>query len=131
MADNLNPNDLEVMQILWAEGPLKPLEIQQKLGGSVKNAALRWQLRALMEKGHVTRQKVGKAFYYQATTSQRSAFEKFARKLIKVFGDGSPVSLIGRMIDLELMSKDEIEQLKKYASRTTKEPGKAGKKGTE
>lgn len=130
MADNLNPNDLEVMQILWEQGPLKPLEIQQRLGTSVKNAALRWQLVTLMEKGHVTRQKVGKAYYYQATTSQQSVFEKFAQRLINVFGGGSAVALIGRMIDQEMMSPEDIKQLRKFASGTAGETGKTGKKGT-
>lgn len=131
MANNLNPNDLEVMQILWEHGPQKPAEIQEKLNNDVKNAALRWQLRTLMENGHVTRKKVGKAFYYQAKTSQRSVFEKFTRRLINVFGGGSAVALIGRMIDLEMMSEEDIEQLRKFSSGTAGAKGKAGKKGSE
>lgn len=126
---NLNPNDLEIMKVLWEHGSLKPADIEEKLRYSMKNAALRWQLRALMEKGHVTRKKVGKAFFYQATTSQHRAFEKSARRLINVFGGGSVVAFVGRMIDLDLMSPKDIEQLRKYASESGGDSGKARKKG--
>ncbi|MCE5229569.1 BlaI/MecI/CopY family transcriptional regulator [bacterium] len=129
MASNLNPNDLEIMHVLWQHGPLKPADIEQHLSTPTKNAALRWQLRTLMEKGHVTRRKIGKAFFYQAATSQGRAFEKFARRLINVFGGGSAVAFVGRMIDLELMSPKDIEQLRNYASESGEDSGKTRKKG--
>ena len=40
----------------------------------IKNPALRFYLTTLLEKGHVTRRQVGKAYYYKPATGPRSAF---------------------------------------------------------
>ncbi len=55
--------ELEVMKILWEHGDLKPAQIQDRYCRPIKNAALRFQLKVLLEKGHITRQKIGKAYY--------------------------------------------------------------------
>ena len=47
---------------------LKPSEIQKLYPTPIKNSALRSYLKILMDKGHVSRRKVGKAYEYQAVT---------------------------------------------------------------
>ena len=46
--------ELEVMQVLWEHGELKPGEIQERFPRGIRNAALRSVLLVLLEKGHVT-----------------------------------------------------------------------------
>lgn len=115
---SLNPNELEIMKVLWEHGPLKPSEIQQQLSHPVKNSALRWQLGALIEKGHIVRRKKGKAFHYRAATPQRSVFKKLTRRLADVFCEGSAVALIGQMIESqEELSEEDISELRRIAKR--------------
>ena len=43
--------ELEVMQVLWEHGALKPGEIQERFPRGIRNAALRSVLLVLLEKG--------------------------------------------------------------------------------
>ena len=60
------PGELKVMRLLWEHGELKPAELQGRFPEPIKNPALRSYLTTLVEKGHVTRRRVGKAYYYKA-----------------------------------------------------------------
>ncbi len=115
---SLNPNELEIMKVLWEGGALKPSEIQEQLSHPVKNSALRWQLGALVEKGHLIRKKKGKAYYYSARTHRHSALKKLTRGLAEVFCGGSAVALIGQMIESEEeLSEEDIRELRRIAAR--------------
>ena len=63
--------ELRVMQLLWDHGELKPAELQQRYPEPIKNPALRSYLAILVEKGHVNRRKVGKAYLYKAKTPRQ------------------------------------------------------------
>ncbi len=127
---SFNPNELEIMKILWEEGPLKPSEIQERLSSPIKNSALRWQLGALVEKGQVRRRKRGKAYFYRAATPQRSVFKKLTRRMADVFCGGSAVALIGQMIESEeKLSEEDIRELRRIASKRVSSGGTSQKKG--
>jgi BlaI family penicillinase repressor len=127
----LSPNELEIMRILWEKGALKPSEIQQRLSQPVKNSALRWQLGALVEKGHLTRRKKGKAYYYQASTPRHSVFKKLTRSMAEVFCGGSAIALIGEMIESQNgLSEEDIRELQRIAANKTPSTKASTKKGS-
>ena len=107
--------ELEVMQVLWEHEALKPGEIQEKFPRPIRNAALRSVLLVLLEKGHVTRRKVGKAYYYKARTPRQSTLKKMTRRLAEVFCGGSSAALIAHLIKSEELSEEDIRQLKRIA----------------
>jgi len=107
--------ELEVMRILWAHGERKPAEIQEKFPREIKNSALRSYLSILLEKGHVTRHKVGKAYFYKAKTRQDSAFRTTLRSLLDTFCEGSAEGLLVRLIESEKLSEKELLELKRIA----------------
>ena len=125
----LKPNELEIMNVLWQEGPLKPAEIQERLTSQVKNSALRARLASLIERGQVTRRRRGKAFYYSAVTPKQSALEGLARRMADVFCGGSSVALIGQLIEsTEPWSEEDLETLKRIAEGKAAAAKSAGKK---
>jgi predicted transcriptional regulator len=111
----LTPGELEVMRILWEHGVLKPAEIQEKFPHPIQNAALRFQLKILLEKGHVTRRKDGKAYAYQAVTPREGALAKMTRRMADMFCRGSAVGLIAEMIKSEKLTPDQVRELQQYA----------------
>ncbi len=126
---SLNQDELEIMKVLWNHGALKPAEIQEKLEFPIKNSALRWKLGMLIEKGHVKRQKQGKAFFYQATTPQQNALKKVIRGLADIFCEGSAVALIGQMIESEdRLSEEDVKELRRIAGKVAPRK-KTGRKG--
>src|SRR5687768_13530960 len=66
--------ELEVMNILWEHGELKPAEVIEHYPRPIQNSAVRSFLAVLLKKGHVTRRKVGKAYYYKAKTPREQSF---------------------------------------------------------
>ena len=111
----LTAGELEVMQVLWEHGELKPSEIQERFGRPIKNATLRSALRVLLGKGHVARSKTGKAYYYRAKTPDRNAFQRMSRRLAQVFCGGSSAALVARLIESENFSEEDLRELRRLA----------------
>ena len=107
--------ELEVMRILWKHGELKPAEIQGRFPWEIKNSSLRSYLAILLEKGHLVRRRVGKAYYYQAKTRRESAFRSMVRDLTRVCCDGSVEVLLCHLIRSEKLSGEDLLELKRLS----------------
>lgn len=112
--------ELEIMRILWKHGALKPSEVQEFYPRPIKNAAMRAALRVLVEKGHVSRTKNGKAYFYKAVTPRQSAMKKMVQKLKESFYGGSSAALIAHLIETEKLSQNDIEDLQEIARKRLK-----------
>ena len=128
MMASLTAGQLEMMRVLWEHGEQKPSEIQERFPRSIKNAALRFQLKLLLEKKHVRRRKVGKAYYYVAVTPREGAFRGMVGRLAETFCQGSTVGLIAELIRAERLTVAEIRELQRYA-RGKSRGGVSKKKG--
>ena len=74
-------------------------------------------LLVLLEKGHVTRRKVGRSYVYEARTPRQKTFRKIVRRLTDVFCGGSPAVLIAQLMKTEKLSKDDIIELQRIATQ--------------
>ncbi len=108
--------EIEVMQVLWEHGEMKPADIEQRFPREISNMALRAALRVLLEKGHVSRRKVGKAYFYKATTPQQTAMRAMTRKMADVFAGGSTFGLIAQLLKSESLSDEHLEELRRIAN---------------
>jgi predicted transcriptional regulator len=107
--------ELRVMRLLWKHGELKPAELQERFTEPIKNPALRSYLTTLVEKGHVTRRRVGKAYHYKAVTQSRSAFRSMLFELVETYCGGSVSSLVMNLIRSEKLSEADLLELKRLA----------------
>ena len=126
MAPRLTSAELEVMQVLWEHGELKPAEIIQRFPRAIKNPALRSILGILVEKEHVVRRKAGKAFFYKAKTRQQSVFRAMLRELTETFCQGSSEALLMNLIQSQKLSDDELLELKRLAESSVSSRKKKG-----
>jgi predicted transcriptional regulator len=108
----LTPGELKVMQILWMHGELKPAEIHALFGNDIKNPALRSYLKILLDKGHVTRRQVGKAYVYKAKTRQHAALKSMLGSLIDTFFEGSRRKLLLSLVQQEKLTAQDIAEIK-------------------
>jgi len=115
MMSSFTAGESEIMRILWDYGEQKPSEIQGRYPRRIKNAALRFQLKVLLEKGHVKRRRIGRAYYYKAVTPRTGAFRKMAQRMAEIYCQGSASGLIAELIKTEELSKEEIRELKQLA----------------
>ena len=123
---DLNKSELEVMRVLWEQGPCKPAEIQAAFGWEIENATLRSTLRVLMEKGVVSRRKQGKAFFYRARASREGVLSRTAQMMARVFTGGSTAGLLAQLIKTEKLSAEEIKLLRQVADERSPATPKKG-----
>jgi BlaI family transcriptional regulator, penicillinase repressor len=109
------PGEIEVMRILWEHGELKPAEIQKRFPRPIKNAALRSYLTILVEKGHLARRCMGKAFYYRPKTKRESTFRSMLGDLTRVCCDGSVEMLLCQLIRTQKLSEADLIELKRLS----------------
>lgn len=109
------PGELKIMRLLWEHGELKPAELQERFPEPIKNPALRSYLTTLLEKGHVTRRRVGKAYFYKAVTRSRSAFRTMLGELVETYCGGSVSALVMNLIKSEKLSEADLIELKRLA----------------
>ena len=109
------PGELKVMRLLWQHGEMKPAELQGRFPEPIKNPALRFYLATLVEKGHVTRRKVGKAYFYKPATRPRSAFRSMLAEFVDAHCGGSIQTLVLNIIKAEKLSEDDLLELKRLA----------------
>lgn len=107
--------ELEVMRILWDQGDSKPAEIQGRFPRKITNSSLRSYLAILLEKGHLVRRRVGKAYYYRAKTRRNSAFRSMLRDLTRVCCDGSVDALLCHLIRSQKLSEEDLIELKRLS----------------
>jgi predicted transcriptional regulator len=109
--------ELKVMRLLWEHGELKPAELQARFPEPIKNPALRSYLTTLLDKGHVRRRRVGKAYYYTAATRSKSAFRTTLKDLVNTYCGGSVQTLLMNLIKSEKLSDDDLLELKRLAEQ--------------
>lgn len=117
----LTQGELEVMQVLWEHGALKPTEIQEHFPRPIRNAALRSVPLVLLEKGHVARRRAGRAYYYEARTPLEGTLRKMARRMADAFCGGSTTALIAQLIASEKLSADDARALRDVMAERTDE----------
>ena len=117
------PGELECMRVLWEHGELKPGEILERLPRELNNSALRSYLTILVEKGHVTRRKVGKAYYYQAKAPRERAFRDMVQELAGTFFGGSTKRLAAHLVASEDLSAADVEELRGAAADDSEDAG--------
>lgn len=120
--------ELNVMRLLWEHGELKPGQMQSLFPEPIKNPALRSYLTILVEKGHVARRKVGKAYFYRAVTLQHSAFGATLRELIDAFCQGSSRALLLNLIRREKLTAADLVELKRLADEEPTPPSASRRK---
>src|SRR4051794_16129815 len=116
------PGELKVMRLLWEHGEMKPADLQDRFPEPIKNPALRSYLTTLLEKGHITRRRVGKAYYYKAVTRSRSAFRSMLGELVDAYCGGSIQALVMNIIKSERLSEEELLELKRLADEGNPTP---------
>ncbi len=107
--------ELEVMRILWKHGEMKPAEIQDRFPWKIQNSSLRSYLAILLEKGHLIRRRMGKAYYYRAKTRCESTFRSMLCDLTRICCDGSVEALLCQLIRSEKLSEEDLIELKRIA----------------
>lgn len=110
----LTENELEVMQILWNQAPLKISDILDSLRRTPKPAytSLLTLVQTMEKKGYIRHQKIGKAFVYLPILQQKKFLISEIKRMAKRLLGGSPGMLVLNLVENEQLNETEIHTLK-------------------
>ena len=101
----------EVMQLIWADGPLTAEIVREKLARRLKESTVRTVLRRLEEKGYVGHTVEGRTYVYQATQPRGKVAAKAVKRIVDWFCNGSVEEVLVGMVDSAMLDQRQLRML--------------------
>lgn len=111
--------ELEILQILWAKGPVAVKDVHEAMGGEDRNGytTILKLLQIMHEKGLVTRQKSGKMHLYTAVPTREKTRQQMLDKMIDTVFQGSAIQLVMSALGNKKSSKEDLQEIKQYLEK--------------
>ena len=112
-SSSLTPLELQIMQVLWREGPSNVQHVQANLPSSTDLAynTVQTMLNILHRKGRVRRSLKGRAYVYRAAVSKELAVGQAVRDLVERMFGGSSEELVMSLIKSRQVDPERIADL--------------------
>ena len=119
----LTPLELQIMQVLWKDGPANVQEVQTKLSSEPPLAYTTVQtvLNTLERKSKVKRALKGRAYTYRAVASRDKAMLSAVKELVEKMFGGSSEDLIMSLIKARQVDPARIAELTRSLAEPAKE----------
>lgn len=113
LSDEVTPLELQILQVLWSQGPSNVLHVQKSLPreSDLAYTTVQTMLNVLHRKGRVRRTLRGRAYEYQAVVSQEAVTGHAVRDLIQRMFGGSPESLVMSLIKSSQVDPQRVAEL--------------------
>ena len=111
----MTENELEVMQILWKQAPLKVADILEHIKREPKPAytSLMTLVQSMERKSYLKSLKEDKAYLYSPNIPEKKFMATEVKRTAKRLFGGSPGDLVLNLVQNEQLNKSELEALKK------------------
>jgi len=109
--DALTKLELEIMQVIWKQGPSNVSAVQEGLGQQLAYTTVQTMLNILHRKGKLKRKLKGRAFEYSATVSEANASHHALRDLVDRMFGGSSEELVMSLIKSKQIDAEQIARL--------------------
>ena len=117
---DLGDLEREVMQLVWANGPVTAEAVCEKLERRLKESTVRTVLRRLEDKGYVTHTVDGRTYVYQAAAPRGRVAAKAVQRVVDWFCNGSIEEVLVGMVDASMLDQ---RQLRLLADKVAKAKG--------
>jgi predicted transcriptional regulator len=110
------------MHVIWRSGPSSVEAVYLALtpARKLKESSVRTMLRRLEKKRYLSHESDGRAYIYKAAEGPRRLAARAVRQIIDRFCQGSVTELVTGMVDAEVLSDQELDQLAQLARRHRK-----------
>jgi predicted transcriptional regulator len=109
--------ELDVMTVLWEQGPSTVAEVQAALADRLAYTTVLTVLRLLEEKGHVGHSEEGRAHRFHSLVEREHASKSALRRLTERLFSGSPELLLTRLVEDEKLTPGELERMRELLDR--------------
>ena len=114
MADtrpDLGELELEVMQRVWADGPISAESVRERLSRPLKESTVRTVLRRLEAKGYVTHTVEGRTYLFAAAEKRAAVAAAAVRRIMDGFCNGSLEEVLAGMVDHQKLDPRQLQAL--------------------
>ena len=114
-SEQLTPLELDIMKVLWDEGPATVQAVQQHLPDHRKLAytTVQTMLNVLHRKGKVKRSLKNRAYQYRASVTRRQVAGQAVGDIINRLFGGSAESLVMSLVEHRHLTPGKLAQLNK------------------
>ena len=121
---DLGDLEREVMQLVWAHGPVTAEAVRERLSRPLKESTVRTVLRRLEDKGYTTHTVDGRTYVYRAAEPRGQVAAKAVQRIVDWFCNGSVEEVLVGMVDNAMLDQ---RQLRKLMDQVAKAQAKGGK----
>ena len=107
----------EVMQLVWAHGPVTAEAVRERLSRPLKELTVRTVLRRLEEKGYTTHTVDGRTYVYQAAEERGKVAAKAVQRIVDWFCNGSVEEVLVGMVDRAMLDQKQLRTLADQVAR--------------
>ena len=107
----------EVMQLVWAHGPVTAEAVRERLSKPLKESTVRTVLRRLEEKGYTTHTVDGRTYVYQAAEDRGRVAAKAVQRIVDWFCNGSVEEVLVGMVDRSMLDQKQLRALADQVAR--------------
>jgi BlaI family transcriptional regulator, penicillinase repressor len=119
--------ELQIMKILWEQGPSNVQAVQKALTPPLAYTTVQTMLNVLHRKRRVKRALRGRAFEYEAVLSRETATGNALRDVIDRMFGGSAEALVMALLNTKQLKKAELAKLRGLIE-SSKEGAQGGKR---
>ena len=114
--------ELQIMQVLWNNGPSTVQAVQQSLPADpLAYTTVQTMLNILQRKGRVKRKLLGKAYEYRPVLSRDKALREAASDMLDRMFNGSVEALLMSLVKSNQLDADKLAKLQKLIERQEQE----------
>jgi len=121
---DLGDLEREVMQLVWAHGPVTAEAVRERLSRPLKESTVRTVLRRLEDKGYTTHTVDGRTYVYQAAEPRGQVAAKAVRRIVDWFCNGSVEEVLVGMVDNAMLDQRQLSRLAEQVARARAKGGK-------
>jgi len=113
----------EVMQLVWAHGPVTAKVVREKLSRRLKESTVRTVLRRLEEKGYARHTVDGRTYVYHAAEERARVAAKAVQRIVDWFCNGSMEEVLVGMVDNAMLDQQQLRTLADQVAKAKKARG--------
>ena len=112
-SSGLTPLELEIMKVLWRQGPSAVQAVQDELGRARPLAynTVQTMLNVLLRKGKVRRERRERAYLYAPALTRVQAVRHAVKDLVQRMFEGNSEDLVMSLIETRQLTPERVERL--------------------
>ncbi len=116
------PLELEILKVLWRQGPSTVRQVRERLGGRRKLAhtTVMTMMGIMTEKGYLDRCKKGRSYLYTAVAAENQTLSTMLGDVVQRAFDGSTMAAMVHLLQMEQVDEAELAELRKLIRQKEK-----------